>query len=180
MKERLRLALLLAAVIAVAFAYARLQEGKGYALQRGKTAPALRLPTLAGEFLDLQALRGKVVVLNFWATWCAPCVAEMPSLERLHRALKSEKVAVVSVSVDDEEAVLSAFVRERGLTFPVLRDPGGPVMKQVWRTTGVPETFVIDAAGVLLEHHVGPEEWDAPETLSHLRQLAARSATPAP
>ena len=128
--------------MAAAFAYVHLAENKGYALQAGSEAPGFRLPSLAGGEVDLASQRGKVVVLNFWATWCPPCVAEMPSLERLHRALSPEGLSVVTVSTDEDEAELRRFVAERALTLPVLKDPGGRVAAAEYRTTGYPETFV--------------------------------------
>ena len=125
MRNGLRTAGIVAVVVAAAFAYVHLAENKGYALQAGSEAPGFRLPSLAGGEVDLASQRGKVVVLNFWATWCPPCVAEMPSLERLHRALSPEGVSVVTVSTDEDEAELRRFVAERSLTLPVLKDPGG-------------------------------------------------------
>ena len=92
MRNVLRTAGIVAVVVAAAFAYVHLAENKGYALKAGSEAPGFRLPSLAGGEVDLASQRGKVVVLNFWATWCPPCVAEMPSLERLHRSLAPEGV----------------------------------------------------------------------------------------
>jgi peroxiredoxin len=171
MKSALRTVALVAIVVAVAFGYVHLAENKGYALKPGAEAPGFHLPTLAGEGKDLVSYRGKVVVLNFWATWCPPCVAEMPSLERLHRTLGPEGLAVVTVSTDEDEEILREFVARYELTLPVLLDPGGRVAAGAYRTTGYPETFVLDRRGVLLRHHVGPAEWDTPEALAHFREL---------
>jgi len=171
MRSALRTAATVVVVVGLAFAYVRLAENKGYALKKGSVAPAFRLPALAGGEVDLGSLRGRVVVLNFWATWCPPCVAEMPSLERLHRALGPEGLAVVTVSTDVDEAELARFVSEHGLTLPVLRDPGGRVAAGAYRTTGYPETFTLDRGGVVLEHVIGPAEWDTPEALARFRAL---------
>ena len=171
MKDAVRTAALVAVVVAVAFGYVHLAGNKGYALKPGAEAPRFRLPSLAGGEVDLASHRGKVVLLNFWATWCPPCVAEMPSLERLHRALGPEGLAVVTVSTDEDEEVLREFVAELKLTLPLLLDPGGRVAEGAYRTTGYPETFVLDRSGVLLRHHVGPAEWDTPEALAHFRGL---------
>jgi peroxiredoxin len=171
MKSALRTAAVIVVVVVVAFAYVHLAQHRGYALEKGTEAPGFRLPSLAGGEVDLAAQRGKVVVLNFWATWCPPCVAEMPSLERLHRALSPEGLSVITVSTDEDEAELRRFVSARALSLPVLKDPGGRVAAGEYRTTGYPETFVLDREGRLLEHVVGPAEWDSPERLAELRLL---------
>jgi peroxiredoxin len=165
-----------AAVIAAAFGYARLAEHKGYALRVGSEAPALRLPALGGGEHDLGAERGRLVVLSFWATWCPPCVAEMPSLERLKRALAPEGLSVVTVSTDEDEAALRRFVADHRLTLRVLRDPGGRVAASRYRITGYPETFVIDRGGRILQHVVGPAEWDSPGWQARIRGLLGASS----
>jgi cytochrome c biogenesis protein CcmG/thiol:disulfide interchange protein DsbE len=171
-KGNLRTLALVAAVVLLAFAYVRMAENKGYALRQGQEAPAFRLASLAGGGSgDLAALRGRVVVLNFWATWCAPCVAEMPSLERLHRKLGPEGLAVLAVATDDDEADVRRFIADRGLTLPVLRDPGGRVAADSYHTTGYPETFILDRSGLLVEHVVGPAEWDSPDWLARFQAL---------
>jgi peroxiredoxin len=170
MPRALRPLLAVTAVVLAAFGYVHLAENKGYALKKGAAAPPLRLPALTGGEVDLQSLRGRVVVLNFWATWCPPCVQELPSLERLHRTLGKEGLSVVSVSVDEDEGVLRRFVKEHELTFPVLRDPGGRLAAGAYRTTGYPETFELDAEGVVREHFVGPSDWATPEALEHFRK----------
>ncbi len=170
MGKALRTVAIVVAVVGAAFAYVHLAERKGYALQPGSEAPGFRLPALAGGEFDLASQRGKIVVLNFWATWCPPCVAEMPSLERLHRALAPEGLSVVTVSADEDEAELRRFVSEQALTLPVLKDPGGRVAASAYRTTGYPETFILDRDGRLLQHVVGPAEWDLPEKLADFRR----------
>jgi len=171
MKNLVRPLLVLAAVVGAAFGYVHLLENKGYALKAGTVAPLFSLPSLKGSPVTLQSFRGKLVVVNFWATWCPPCVAEMPSLERLHRTLEGEGLQVLGVSIDEDEAALRKFVAARGVTFPILRDPGGRIAAGAYRTTGWPETFVIDAAGVLKEQYVGPSDWDTPEAIEHFRRL---------
>ena len=138
--------------------------------REGSPAPSLKAKTLDGDRLSLADLRGKVVLVNFWATWCPPCVAEMPSLERLHRTLSPEGLAVVTVSTDEDQAELRKFVAQHGLTLPVLMDPGGRVAGGDSRTTPYPETFLLDRQGRILRHVVGPAEWDSPEMLADLRR----------
>ena len=177
MKNVLRTVAVVVVVVAVAFGYVRLAQRKGYPLKEGSAAPSFRSTGLDGRTVDLDSYRGKVVVLNFWATWCPPCVAEMPSLERLHRALGPEGLAVVTVSTDEDEAALRSFVSQYALTLPVLRDPGGRGPASRYRTTGYPETFVLDRTGRLLQHTVGPDEWDSPQRFDYFRGLLG-SATP--
>ena len=176
MKSALRTGAVVALVAAVAFGYAHLAERKSLSLETGAAAPDFRLPSLAGGEIDLESYRGKVVVLNFWATWCPPCVVEMPSLERLHRTLGPEGLAVVTVATDEGPAALREFVEDYQLTLPVLLDPGGRSAAADYRTTGYPETFVLDRQGVLLRHYVGPAEWDTPEALAHFRGLLEGAA----
>jgi cytochrome c biogenesis protein CcmG/thiol:disulfide interchange protein DsbE len=171
MKDYGRLALLVIVVVLAAFGYVHLQQNKGYGLKVGTPAPAFTLPVRGGGSVDLASLRGHVVVVNFWATWCPPCVAEMPSLDRLHRALSRDGLVVLAVSADEDEAALTTFLEKGGLALKVLRDPGGAVAQGQYRTTGYPETFVIDAAGVIRETYVGPADWDTPDALDHFRSL---------
>jgi thiol-disulfide isomerase/thioredoxin len=171
-----RTVLVVAAVVAAAFGYVQLAEHKGYALQKGSVAPPLRLPTLAGGERDLDAERGKLVVLNFWATWCPPCVAEMPSLERLQQALAADGLSVVAVSTDVDAAAPRRFVADHRLTLRVLHDPGGRVATSAFRITGYPETYLIDRDGHILQHVVGPAEWDSPVWLARFRGLLGADA----
>jgi peroxiredoxin len=171
MRSALRTIALVVIVLAVALGYARLAEDPRGPLEPGAETPGFRLPTLDGGERSLASWRGQVVVLNFWATWCPPCVAEMPSLERLHHALGPEGLAVVTVSTDEDEAAVVAFVTRHGLTLPVLLDPGGRVAARAYRVASYPQTFVLDRHGVLLRHYEGPAEWDTPEALIHFRGL---------
>jgi peroxiredoxin len=178
-KDAVKLVAVVAAALLLGWAFTSARAGKGYALKPGVSAPNFELPTLAGERVSLANLRGRIVVVNFWATWCPPCVDEMPSLERLHRALGREGLVVLGVSADEDEAALRAFVAKAGITFPILRDPGGRSAAALYRTTGYPETFVVDAKGVLHESFVGPAEWSSPGAIDHFRDLL-RSASTAP
>jgi len=134
----------------------------------GSRAPDFHARNLAtGRPATLADYRGRVVLLNLWATWCEPCRVEMPSLERLSRKLGSSGFAVVAVSIDEDgDSVVAAFARDLGLTFDILHDQTG-AMKQAYQATGVPETWVISPDGVIIKKVIGPSEWDSPvnETL---------------
>ncbi|PYP18847.1 MAG: thioredoxin [Gemmatimonadetes bacterium] len=138
----------------------------------GSRAPAFRAVNLRTRRpASLADYRGKVVLLNVWATWCAPCRVEMPSLERLHAKLAGPDFAVVAVSIDDgDSSSVMNFVRELGLGFDVLQDKGGGI-QQIYQTTGVPESFVIDRDGVIIKKVIGAAEWDGPVNELLIRKL---------
>ena len=138
----------------------------------GSRAPAFRAVNLrSGRPSSLADYRGRVVLLNVWATWCPPCRVEMPSLERLHGKLAGPDFAVVAVSIDDGDAsTVMAFVGELGLGFDVLQDKGGRI-QQIYQTTGVPESFVIDRDGGIIKKVIGAAEWDGPVNELLIRKL---------
>jgi cytochrome c biogenesis protein CcmG, thiol:disulfide interchange protein DsbE len=141
-------------------------------LEVGSTAPdfkAVELP--GGRPATIENYRGKVVLLNIWATWCPPCKVEMPSMERLHKKLAGTDFQLVAVSVDEEDSsVVNKFVREYGLTFQVLHDQDGSI-REIYQTTGVPESFVIDRDGVIVKKVIGAADWDAPVNENLIRRL---------
>lgn len=122
----------------------------------GNRAPAFGAAELDGEDVSLASLRGEVVLLNVWATWCYPCRREMPSFQSLHRDFSDEGLRVVAVSIDGPGAqpAIEKFLREYGITFTVLHDPEQRVTR-AFSTIGVPETFLIDRNGVLVRHWRG-------------------------
>ena len=129
----------------------------------GSPAPAYAATTMAGDSASLAGLRGKVVLLNVWATWCHPCRAEIPALQKIHERHAAQGLALVGVSVDDEtdrEAVRD-FAREYGMTYAVWLDPEERVTS-LFRTLGVPSTFLIGRDGKVLWKHVGPVRADDP------------------
>lgn len=127
----------------------------------GQPVPAYGARTLAGDSLSLADLRGSTVLLNIWATWCAPCRQEMPSFQRLHEEWGSRGLRIVAVSVDSESArpAVEEFVREYGLEFTILHDPAERV-NAVFRPIGVPETYLIDREGRLVKRWIGEVDAD--------------------
>jgi peroxiredoxin len=115
-----------------------------------------------------------VVLLNIWATWCAPCRVEMPSMEQLHRELGPRGLHVVAVSIDDpgSEQAIRDFARQLGLTFEILHDASGGIQKQ-YQTTGVPETFVIGRDGVIRKKVIGAAPWNSEGNRALFEQLLA-------
>jgi peroxiredoxin len=118
----------------------------------------------------LHDYKGKIVVLNFWATWCGPCVQEMPSLVELANRLKDKNVVVIGVSIDVDEAAYKSFLQRHGITFLTVRDPDQK-SSSLYGTTGWPETFIIDQSGVLRRKFVGPVNWTDPEVVQYLASL---------
>ena len=140
-------------------------------LKIGKPAPDFGFADLDGKKVRLSDYRGKVVLVNIWATWCRPCVDEMPSLGRLYRKFKDKDFEVLAISIDAEGAKMVApFVKEYKLTFPALIDPEGSI-KESYGVTGVPESFIIDQQGILVKKVIGAADWSAPEVFRFIENL---------
>jgi thiol-disulfide isomerase/thioredoxin len=125
---------------------------------------------LAGAPFSFSRFSGKVLVLNFWATWCGPCVAEMPSLQRLQAATSDLDVAFACVTREKSELV-NRFLQKRGFTLPFLVLEGEP--PTCFRSRGIPATFVLDKAGRIVMRHYGAARWDDPSVVAFVRGLAA-------
>lgn len=149
-------------------------------IQEGSRLPAYEVRTLAGETVSLDAFRGQPVLLNVWATWCPPCVREMPALQRVHEQLGGEGLRIIGVSVDAEPGLINTwgrpggdirrFVAAHGLTFDILWDPSGN-LETAYALNGLPTTFLIDRKGRVRQKVVGWREWDDPAQLAELRRL---------
>jgi peroxiredoxin len=133
-------------------------------------APSFVLPDLAGKVVRMDELRGKVVVLNLWATWCPPCVEEMPTLQRLANKMAGRDFMLLAVSEDEESKLVGPWVAARGFTFPVLLDERGVVGADLG-VTGYPETFVVDRQGRIVHHHIGYRDWAEPRIVAALEKL---------
>lgn len=134
----------------------------------GPTAPDYEARVLgSGDEIALTALRGRVVLLNTWATWCTPCRQEMPGFEALYRKYRQRGLTVVGVNVDEgrADASVERYVEALGLSFPILRDPQNRFSKR-FRVLGVPETFLINRAGRIVHHWRGLMAADAPQNLA--------------
>ncbi|MFP6655744.1 MAG: TlpA disulfide reductase family protein, partial [Myxococcota bacterium] len=126
------------------------------AVVRGSMAPEFALSRLnmakggEGSKLRLSAQRGRVVLINFWATWCEPCEREMPAMERLYRTLAGDDFELIAVAIDDQEADVKAFQQRMRLSFPIVLDPSRSVYDS-YQTMGVPESLLIDREGRIVE-----------------------------
>ena len=145
----------------------------------GYRAPAFQVTTLDGRSVGLDNYDGKVVLLNVWATWCAPCLEEMPSMERLYQQLSGTDFEILAVSVDfpvDGGApveALQSFARELDLSFPILHSPPGTPesIQEVFQTAGVPESFLIGKDGIIYRRLAGPTVWDSPQYREQIVRL---------
>lgn len=120
------------------------------------------------QTVSLANLRGHVVVLNFWATWCVPCIEELPSLEAMQRDLP--QVTVVAISSDEDAGAYHQFLRDNHVNFLTVRDPSGRVPR-LYGTIKIPETYVIDRRGILRRKFVSAQDWTSPEILDYLGKL---------
>lgn len=167
-----------AVVAAAAFAAAVLalllwSEPPADPIRPGQKAPRFDLPLLDGSGnVSLDGLRGRVVLLNFWATWCAPCEAEMPAMQRLHEALANTEFTLVAVSVDAGRAEVEAFQKRLGLGFPIALDPDKRVAN-AYQSHRFPESYLIDRDGRILSRYIGPRDWDAPVYVERIRRVVA-------
>jgi peroxiredoxin len=146
----------------------------------GADAPTFTAYDMSGQEVSLRDYRGKVLLVNIWATWCPPCREEMPSMQRLYEELDDPDFEILAVSVDAPQGEEDAFGREGGnleafaeafdLTFSILHDPEGGIQR-TYQTTGVPESFIVGRDGVIYKKVAGPTDWDAPVNQELIRRL---------
>jgi thiol-disulfide isomerase/thioredoxin len=153
-------------------------SGGGKILENSLEAPSFPSGALAdydwtvksldGQNFKLAEAKGKVVFLNFWATWCPPCVAEMPSIQRLYEKIKDQEIIFACISNEDPSKV-SRFVREKGFTFPIYTLQGAPPV--AFKTRGIPATFILSPDGKIVFRHVGSAKWDDEKSVAFLKEL---------
>ncbi len=187
--RRVRPYVVASGALAIVIAIHGLAGGGSAPTGPGSPAPDYRATDLGGDSVALSNLFGEVILLNIWATWCPPCREEMPSMQRLYEALGPAGLRIVAVSIDAEEGSVDAggrpggdvadFVEEYGLTFDVWLDPSGRIQR-AYRTTGVPESFIIDRDGRILRRIPGPTEWDDPAYIALFERLLAQERPPGP
>lgn len=142
-----------------------------YKAQEGYLAPRFALRNLKGNLEGLDDHAGKVIVVNFWATWCAPCVKEMPSFETLYRRFRSKGLTLLAVSLDkDGTAKVQDFVDQHKLSFPILMDTDG-VAEKLYPSFTIPFTFVIDKQGRVAARVDGAKDWESPDTFKAVEYL---------
>ncbi len=149
-----------------------LSLGFGFSSSRKSPAPDFSGTTLDGKTMRLSELRGKVVLLDFWASWCGPCKKEMPFLVRLHETLKDQDFTVLGVNVDTDRQKVEAFLAKLKDKpgFPIIFDSKGSIAER-YRLQGMPTTLIIDRNGVVQYEHTGFKEKDKQKVLAKLKEL---------
>jgi len=136
----------------------------------GTPLPAFTLTSVDGKALDFSQLRGKVLVLNFWATWCGPCKEEMPALDRLRRRFDPRDVAILTITTEHERTGIQQFMKQFNSALPVLLDEHRDV-SLAFMVRGLPTTVFIAKNGTVVGRAVGPREWDGPDAIRFIEGL---------
>lgn len=145
------------------------------AVEEGKPAPMFTLKGLDGKIVNLSDLKGSVVLINFWATWCPPCKGEMPSLQKLYAVMMDDpKFVMYGILYKDDPVNAQRFTKENGIMFPMLVDSNYSA-SGAYGITGVPETYIIDKKGLLRQKIIGPAEFDSPDAIAFFKSLLAEA-----
>lgn len=172
------LAIIIIAVIAAVIIIVWKSKSAYQPVVAGVDAIDFILPDLNGKQVNFDSYRGKVVFLNFWATWCKPCEEEIPSMQYLYETLKGQPFEIVAVSIDkDPPESVAAFAKKYNVTFTVLHDRKGRI-KELYKTTGVPETFIVDQNGVIAEKVWGPRDWSNSNSIATILELLRTGPQP--
>lgn len=150
-------------------------QARDLQIYKGGATPPLVLKDLSGKTHNLKDYRGKVVLINFWATWCPPCRAEMPSMQRLKTAMAGKPFVILAVDMGETQGVVKAYIREIKTDFTVLLDKDGRALK-AWKVFAFPTSYVVDAQGRIRYGLYGASEWDAADKVQKITQLLPRAA----
>jgi|ATLU01.1.fsa_nt_gi peroxiredoxin len=147
------------------------KPGRGLApVQGNQIAKDFSLLDIAGKAHGLSDYRGRVLIVNFWATWCPPCREEMPSMQRAWEQLRDDNVVILGINVGEDKEAILRFTAEYPVTFPLLMDQDSRVSNE-WSVLGLPSTFAIDPSGKIVYRALGSREWDNPDLLNAIRTL---------
>ncbi len=138
--------------------------------QVGKPAPDFTLVDRQGKTWTLSELKGQVVFVNFWATWCAPCREEMPAMQELHEKLPKDTFKMLAILNKDDPALADSFAAKIGITMPILDDQANTV-GVLYGLTGVPETFIINKKGLIVRKFIGPHKWNTTRYTQMLKKF---------
>lgn len=137
----------------------------------GREAEEFTLNDLSGKKVSMSSFKGKVVLLNFWATWCPPCRAEMSSLEKLYQLLKDKGFTVIAVATDRTAIDVRDYLKTQPLSFTILLDVDLKISRDLYKVFMMPTTFLIDKRGVVVEKFYGEEDWLDPATIKQIEAL---------
>ncbi len=166
--ERALQILLLVAVLGFLFSIRDVFEDK--VVQAGDSAPNFSVTTESGQTITKSNFGGKLLVLNFWATWCPPCIEEFPSLDAFQRQMKNSGVVVLGVSIDKNEAAYKAFIKQNQPSIQLSRDAEANIASD-YGTFKWPETYVIDQSGKVVLKYIGPKDWTNPAVVNPIKAL---------
>ena len=138
----------------------------------GRLAPQFSVKDRSGQLHSLNDFRGKVVLVNFWATWCPPCIEEMPSMNSLQKTLDQEKFSIIAINVDDSWDPVDTFIKSSNLDLNIYSDFEGKVAKRYGRHK-VPETYILNKEGIVVRKIMGEINWTSPKVVSFLKDLGA-------
>ena len=141
-------------------------------LEVGKPAPDFTFPDLDGKMISLSGHKGKVVLVNIWATWCRPCIDEMPSMEKLYQRLNAKGFEILAVNLQEDRSSVKRFVDEYGLSFPVLLDTTGRI-GATYGARSIPTTYIVDREGFVIAGTIGTREWDTEDYIRFFEKLLA-------
>ena len=162
-----------AAAVAVVFFVADRASRQAGTVEVGQLAPDFTVPIFSGGEVRLRDLRGRVGLVNFWATWCPPCVDESPSLQQFAERMRNRGVEVIGISVDKDPAALQKFIDRFHLTFTIGRDPNQELAHR-YGTFKYPETYVVDRDGRVAEKIIGAIDWQDPRIISFVESLTGK------
>lgn len=153
------LVVLLLALVVIGCSKAR-EEEQIRMIELGKPAPDFTLQDTTGRIWQLSELKGQVVFVNFWATWCPPCREEMPAMQKLFEVMPRDRFKMLAILSNDSPQLAANFAKKGGFNFPILIDPVSETA-QAYGITGVPETYIVDKQGILRQKYLGPRDWNS-------------------
>jgi peroxiredoxin len=134
----------------------------------GKKAPDFTLNSADGQKIKLSSYKGKTVLLNFWATWCGPCKEEIPLMNQLLERLKKKGFIILAISIDDDDKVVSDFLKDTAMNFTILRDPTQKIARSSYKVFGYPFSFLINKNGIIVKRYLGAIDWMDKDVLNEI------------
>jgi len=155
-------------LVFIAFCYSLYTSLHEYMVNAGDTAPDFSITSDSGRTITVHDFGGKLLLLNFWASWCAPCVEEIPSLNQLSRQLGPKGLVVLGVTVDKDEKALQSFLKRSPLSFPIARDPDQDINLR-YGTSLFPESYLIGSNGKVIEKFINAQPWTDPQMIQFIQ-----------